>query len=348
MKNKGAKNVFLGYLIFFCTFAVNSSLAVVFYSTIKDLDNLIIAVLILLFIIFTSLICTIIDMIRRKIMIEKPSKEILEATTKMANGDFNVNLLILNKSINYTEYDEIKEHLNILAHELRENEVLKNDFISNVSHEIKTPLAIIQNYAKALEDKNLEEEVRDKYLSSIINGCKNLTSLVTNILKLNKLENQNLKLEVESFNISESIINEILKYEKIFEDKSIELNCDIEEDLFINSSEECLNIIWSNLISNAIKFTNDQIVIKLQKKNEYLIFEIKDNGIGMSNETGKHIFDKFYQGDTSHFKEGNGLGLALIKKVIDILGGEIFVSSEENVGTTFIVKLKGVSYGREI
>lgn len=348
MKNNGAKNAFFGYLVFFCTFAVNSSLAVVFYASIKDLDNLMIAVLILLFIVFTSLICTIIDMIRRKIMIEKPSKEILDATTKMANGDFNVNLLILNKRINYTAYDEIKEHLNILAHELRENEVLKNDFISNVSHEIKTPLAIIQNYAKALEDKNINEELRDKYLTSIINGCKNLTSLVTNILKLNKLENQNLKLEMKSFNISESIINQILKYEKIFEDKLIGLDCDIEEELFINSSEDYLNIIWSNLISNAIKFTKDHIIIKLHKKNEYLIFEIKDNGIGMSSETGKHIFDKFYQGDTSHFKEGNGLGLALVKKVIDILGGEIYVSSEEKIGTTFIVRLRGVSYGREV
>ena len=225
---------------------------------------------------------------------------------------------------------------------------MKNDFISNVSHEIKTPLAVIQNYAKALTNKNLDEETKEKYLNSLQNACKKLSDLITNILKLNKLENQRLKIDLKQFNLSESITNQILNYETLIENKNIELECNIEEDINIISEETYLEIIWSNLISNAIKFTdnNGKIFISLIKINNEIIFKIKDTGCGIDSETGKNIFEKFYQGDTSHSKEGNGLGLALVKKVIDILGGQIQVESEKGIGTTFTVKLKGDNNGR--
>ena len=332
----------VGYLFFFGLLTLNSSLAVVFYSTIENKPKGTIAILILIFIIISSLVCTLIDVIRRKIQIEKPAKDILQATKQMAKGDFNVLLLPDHKFNNYTRYDLIKEDLNFLAKELSKNEILKNDFISNVSHEIKTPLAVIQNYAKALTNKNLDEETKEKYLNSLQNACKKLSDLITNILKLNKLENQNLKLDLKQFNLSESITNQILNYETLIENKNIELECDIEEDINIISEETYLEIIWSNLISNAIKFTdnNGKIIISLRKLNNEIIFKIKDTGCGIDSETGKNIFEKFYQGDTSHSKEGNGLGLALVKKVIDILGGKIQVESEKGIGTTFTVKLK--------
>ena len=338
----------VGYLFFFGLLTLNSSLAVVFYSTIENKPKGTIAILILIFIIISSLVCTLIDVIRRKIQIEKPAKDILQATKQMAKGDFNVLLLPDHKFNNYTRYDLIKEDLNFLAKELSKNEILKNDFISNVSHEIKTPLAIIQNYAKALTNKNLDEETKEKYLNSLQNACKKLSDLITNILKLNKLENQNLKLDLKQFNLSESITNQILNYETLIENKNIELECDIEEDINIISEETYLEIIWSNLISNAIKFTdnNGKIIISLRKLNNEITFKIKDTGCGIDSETGKNIFEKFYQGDTSHSKEGNGLGLALVKKVIDILGGQIRVESEKGIGTTFTVKLKGDNNGR--
>ena len=165
---------------------------------------------------------------------------------------------------------------------------------------------------------------------------------VENILRLNKLENQKLIPEIKRFNISELIINKIIQYESIIEEKNIELDVNIQEDLYINSEESYIEIIVNNLLTNAIKFTNEKgtISVSLQKnKNEYEI-KVKDTGIGMNAETGKHIFDKFYQGDTSHHKEGNGLGLSLVKKVIDIIGGSISVESEINKGTTFIVLIK--------
>lgn len=337
----------LGYLFFFILLMLNSSLAVVFYSLIETKEKSTIAILILIFILLSSLICTLLDIIRRKITIERPLKDILSATKKMAQGNFNILLLPDHKKQNYTSYDYIKNDLNYLAKELSKNEILKNDFISNVSHEIKTPLAVIQNYVKLLMDNNLDQETKEKYLISLQMACNKLSNLVTNILKLNKLENQILKSEFKEFNLTESITNQILQYESIIDKKKIDLNCDLEDDIYIFNEENYLELIWSNLISNAIKFTDNKgsINISLLKLNDEVIFKIKDTGCGIDTETGKHIFDKFYQGDTSHSKEGNGLGLALVKKVIDILGGEISVESELGKGTTFIVKIKGEKNG---
>ena len=336
------KKGIIGYFLFFLTIAFNAGLAVVIYSLIKDKDDMYVAVFLLFFIAYSSILCIVIDIIRRKFTVDKPVREIREATNKMAKGDFNIKLIPTLSAKNYNTYDLIKMDLNLLALELSKNEVLKTDFISNVSHEIKTPLAVIQNYAKVLENDKLDEETRLKYLDSLQEACQKLSNLVTNILKLNKLENQKIIPEYKEFNLSESIINRVLSYESLIEKKNIELICDIKEDIIINSEESYLEIIWNNLISNAIKFTekNGTITITLNKIGSDIIFTIKDTGCGIDNETGKHIFDKFYQGDTSHSKEGNGLGLALVKKVIDSLGGNISIQSELGVGTTFVVELK--------
>ena len=275
-------------------------------------------------------------------MIDRPLKEILHATELMSRGDFQVRCTTNHSYKDYDEFDLIKNDLNNMAKELSKSEVLKNDFIANVSHEIKTPLSIIQNYAKALENEQLPLEIKQKYLSNLQEACKKLNNLVTNILKLNKLENQKLALEITTFNLSESLTDQIIQYEELIDKKKLVLECDIEDNLFINSEKNYLEIIWNNLISNAIKFSNigAKVCISLKKSIDEYVFTISDNGCGMDSETGAHIFDKFYQGDTSHSKEGNGLGLALVKKVIDVLGGSISVESEVGVGTTFTVNIK--------
>jgi len=336
------KKSIIGYFLFFLTIAFNAGLAVFLYSLIKDKDDLYVAVFLLFFIAYSSILCIVIDIIRRKFTVDKPVREIREATNKMAKGNFNIKLIPTLGHSNLNTYDLIKMDLNTLALELSKNEVLKTDFISNVSHEIKTPLAVIQNYAKVLESNDLDEQTRLKYLDSLQAACRKLSNLVTNILKLNKLENQDIIPEYKEFNLSESIINRILSFESLIENKNIELICDVEEDIVIYSEESYLEIIWNNLISNAIKFTdnNGTITIMLKKIGTDIIFTIKDSGCGIDAETGKHIFDKFYQGDTSHSKEGNGLGLALVKKVIDALGGKISIESEIGVGTTYVVELK--------
>ena len=335
-------NELIGFFLFFITLFVVVSISLIVYSLLKDTSLLIVIIVVILLIAVFSFIFIIIDTLRRKHDFDKPVKEIRNATKRMTNGDFDIELLTNNNLPDYTMYDLIKNDLNLLAKELSKNEVLKNDFISNFSHEVKTPISVIQNYAKALENEKLDNETRKKYLTYLQESCKKLSVLITNILKLNKLENQELLPEYKRFNLSNSITNQILQYENLIEEKNIELDCSIEEDIFVESEENYLEIIWNNLISNAIKFTekDGKITINLNKINEIVTFTITDTGCGIDGQTGKHIFDKFYQGDTSHSKEGNGLGLALVKKVIDRLGGEISINSEVGVGTTFVVKIK--------
>lgn len=337
---KKIKYFLFGFLGFLVVTGFNVSVAVVFYSKIEYKENYQIALLMIVVIVINALLCSIIDVFRRKIMIEKPLNEILKATKSMARGNFKVRLIPSHSYQNYDEFDLIKDDLNRMAEELSKSEILKNDFVANVSHEIKTPLAVIINYVKVLNTAKLTQDERSKYLKNLEDACHKINNLVTNILKLNKLENQRLVPELSRFNLSNLLVDEILQFEDLLSEKRIELECDIEEDLYICSESSYLQIIFNNLISNAMKFTKTKIYISLNKKEEEYIIIVKDDGCGMDGETGKHIFDKFYQADTSHSKEGNGLGLALVKKVIDILGGTISVTSELNKGTTFKIIIK--------
>lgn len=330
--------------MFFLTTGFNVVLGVLVYNSIKEKSDIVVAAIILGVILVSAAICTAIDYLRRKIMIERPMNEIVDATQLMARGNFKIDLVPKHSYENFDEYDILKENLNKMANELSKSEVLKNDFIANVSHEIKTPLAVIQNYAKALKNPSLDSETKEKYISNLVEACQKLNGLITNILKLNKLENQKLLPEIKEFNLSELLANQVLQFESLIEKKEIDLVCEIEEDLFIKSEESYLEIIFNNLMSNAIKFSNPKgmiyVGLKKEKQNYHITF--KDSGCGMDKETGKHIFDKFYQGDTSRSKEGNGLGLALVKRVIDIIGGSIHVTSRIGEGTEFIITIRGV------
>lgn len=343
-----ASNInWVGVVSFFVLIALIMQVAILCYDyIIQKTSNLsLIAVLILIEIIILSTFCTIFDWIRRKIMVDRPTKKILEATENIAEGDFSTRLDIAHEYGKYNEYDLIMENLNKMAAELQKNEVLKTDFISNVSHEIKTPLAVIQNYATLLQDETLDAESRKAYAKTLVTASKRITDLITNILKLNKLENQEIQEKHEKFNLTEALAECVVEFEPLIEKKNLDLNCDFD-DLTIFSSKSLLEIVWNNLISNAIKFTPDggKIDISLKRIDSNAEIKVTDTGCGMTSETGAKIFEKFYQGDTSHSMQGNGLGLALVKKVIDILGGEISVQSELNKGSTFTILLKDVIY----
>ena len=332
----------IGFLLFFLTIAVTSTASIFVYYLIHKSTNDTTAVIfgVLGTIIVGAVICTLFDIVRRKKMVEKPVKEILKATQSIAKGDFSVKLKPNHEYTKYDEYDLIFENINIMTSELSKNEVLKNDFISNVSHEIKTPLSVIQNYAKLLQNKNLKEEKRAEYLTGLATQSQKLSTLVHNILKLNKLENQSLRPETEQINLTKLLSNCLLTFESVLEKKGLELVCDLDE-VKIKACESYVETIINNLLSNAIKFTDrGKIEVKLKGSKSHVTLVVKDEGCGISGETGKRIFDKFYQGDTSHSVEGNGLGLALVKKIIDIMGGEISVESKVGVGSTFTVKLK--------
>ena len=344
MKRKTAKNFYtaMGYVIFFFTIAVMVTVALAVYENVRSSENAPGSVSgAMLGVIFSlSAVCTLIDLIRRKIMVERPVKKILFATEKIAEGDFSVRLETEHSYERYDEYDLIMENLNMVATELGKSEILKTDFISNISHELKTPIAIIKSYSELLAKKDITEEERIKYSNTVISAAKRLSSLVSNILKLNKLENQGIK-ELRNVKLADLLSECIIAYEEPIAEKNIELSVDIDE-FSMKSSESHLEIVFNNLISNAIKFTDDggKITITLKRKGESAQISVSDTGCGIPANVGARIFEKFYQADTSHSGEGNGLGLALVKKVVETLGGEIYVESELMKGSTFTVVFK--------
>ncbi|MBQ9729103.1 MAG: HAMP domain-containing histidine kinase [Clostridia bacterium] len=349
MKKNGVRSSkfsFAGAALFFVSIALMIQIAVMLYDYIaQKTDNKpLIALLMLVVIVLLSGACTLIDIIRRRWMIDKPVDRILQATEKIASGDFSVRLEITRPYGKYTEYDVIMENLNTLAAELGKTEVLKTDFISNVSHELKTPLTIIHNYATLLQDDTLDSDSRKKYAKTLSQASKRLSDLITNILKLNKLENQEVKPEYETLHLTEELASSVLQYEEIIETKNLVLECDLD-DVWITSSKPLLELVWNNLLSNAVKFTETggRVEVTLKKEGLDAVVKVSDTGCGISPEKGARIFEKFYQGDTSHSQEGNGLGLALVKRVIDILGGEISVKSEAGKGSTFTVVLRGTA-----
>lgn len=296
-------------------------------------------------VIFLSFLCTVVDAIRRKIMIDRPVKEITYAAEKIMKGDFSVRIELSHMSYRFDVsegFHEIADYFNQMAEELSGVETLRTDFIANVSHELKTPLALIQNYAVMLEQPGLQEECRMEYAHAVTDTCKRLSDLITNILKLNKLENQQIFPELKEYDLTEQLCENLLQFENVWENKQIEIETDLEEDVHIFADEELLGLVWNNLLSNAFKFTPQEgkVSLSLKKEGDNAVVTVADTGCGISQEEGKHIFEKFYQGDTSHSSQGNGLGLSLVKRVVDILHGEIRVESRMGEGSRFTVILR--------
>ena len=337
---------FLACLAFFIMIAVTTTVCVLVYAAISEMQSWRIAVIMLIVVFCLSLVCVAVEYLRRRFIVERISDEISAAASLMAKGNFDIRLAPRHTYQKYDEYDRIMDNLNTLAEELSKMEMLRNDFISNVSHEIKTPLSVISNYAAALKKGGVDGATRAKYLDTLINASSRLSSLVTNILKLNKLENSAILSDECEFELGEQLRECIIGFEELIDKKQLELECEID-DMVIYSDKSFLETVWNNLLSNAVKFTPEggKISVSLSREGDRAKVCVSDTGCGMDSATGAHIFDKFYQGDTSHSGEGNGLGLAMVKRVIEILGGEISVSSELGKGSTFTVKLKGLKNG---
>lgn len=294
-----------------------------------------------------TLVITLIDSIRRKFTVSRPVKQITEAADKIIKGDFSVRIPKADSFITDDTFNEIITCFNKMAGELSSIETLRTDFIANVSHEIKTPLAVIQNYATLLSQKDLSEEERIEYARATMDATHRLNDLISNILKLNKLENQQIFPETSVYDLGEQLCECLLGFEELWENKRIEISTDIADGIMVQSDREMMRLVWNNLFSNAIKFTEKGglLFLSLRTENNMAVVTVKDTGCGISKEVGMHIFDKFYQGDTSHTLQGNGLGLALVKRIVDITGSEISVSSEVGKGSTFMVKMRRVTDG---
>ncbi|MGM9522743.1 MAG: ATP-binding protein [Oscillospiraceae bacterium] len=291
---------------------------------------------------FLTLLFTIGDIIRRRLTVDRPVREIQTVLDRLTNGDYSARIPESFIAGKYGKFGKIAESINALSGELSSVETLRTDFISNVSHELKTPLAIMQNYGTMLQQPGLDEEKRIEYAKSVTDACRRLAQLITNILKLSKLENQQIFPTVSNYDLGEQLCECLLQYENVWEKKNIEIDTDIAEGVHVRADEELLSLVWNNLLSNAFKFTEDggTVGVQLTADEEYATVKVSDTGCGIKPEVGVRIFDKFYQGDTSHSTQGNGLGLALVKRVVDIMQGEIGVESVYGQGSIFTVKLR--------
>lgn len=270
---------------------------------------------------------------------EIPLQMISEATRKVAQGDFSVYIPPIHTMDKLDYLDIMIIDINKMVEELGSIETLKTDFVSNVSHEMKTPIAVIKNSAQLLQLGTLSEEEKKEYAKTIDNAAGRLSDLITNILKLNKLDNQRIPPEAEVYDVCRQLCGCVLRFEDKWEEKAINLEMEIEDAAMIYADESLLELVWNNLISNAVKFTEPggRITISQTSDENYITVAVSDTGCGMSRESINHVFDKFYQGDTSHSTEGNGLGLALVKRVLELTDGDIQVVSKEGEGSIFTV-----------
>ena len=267
----------------------------------------------------------------------KPMDDLIDAMRTVAKGDFTVRV---DDTQNDGEIGELLESFNTMTEELGSIEMFRSDFINTFSHEFKTPIVSIRGFAKQLKNENITDEQRREYTDIIIAESEKLTNMATNVLLLTKYENQQIITEKNEYSLDEQLRSCILLLEKQWTRKNIQWDIELDQIDFYGN-EEIMSHAWVNLLGNAIKFTgeNGEIGVRVKETDNEILVRIKDNGVGMSEETLQHIFDKFYQSESSHAMEGNGLGLPLVKRIVELCNGKIVVESEEGKGTTFSVYL---------
>lgn len=260
-----------------------------------------------------------------------------EATKEVAKGNFDVAVA---EESPIKELRDMAHSFNRMTKELAGTELLRSDFVENVSHEFKTPLSAIEGYATLLQKPGLSEEKRAEYTGKILYNTRRLSTLTSNILLLSRLENQELDIPRETFCLDEQLREVILSQEEGWAGKDLELEVDLDSADY-RGNRDLLAQVWQNLLGNAVKFVPERGLVRvlLRREENRLQVSVADTGPGMSGEVQRRIFEKFYQGDPSRASQGNGLGLALAKRVVDLHGGEIVVSSKEGKGTTFTVYL---------
>ena len=267
----------------------------------------------------------------------QPIHRVNSAMKKVSQGDFSVRV---DDSACAGEIRELVQSYNHMAEELSGIEMFRTDFINNFSHEFKTPIVSIRGFAKQLEREDLTDEQRREYTRIIVTESERLANMSANVLLLTKLENQQIVTDKARYRLDEQIRNCILLMEKQWEEKEIELQLDLDP-LEYDGNEEMMNHIWVNLINNAIKFSprGGALEVSCMQVQSFIVVQVTDHGEGMDADTQARVFEKFFQGDTAHATEGNGLGLSLVKRIVDLCAGKIAVDSAPGEGTTFSVYL---------
>lgn len=313
------------------------TLVYIFYgSELKSFNTEASKYLVIPFLLTGILIGTLISVFVSKRFLS-PIDRINNAFSKVSKGDFDVRLPSESK---IREISQMNRSFNSMVKELSSIETLRSDFITNVSHEFKTPIAAIDGYATLLENPEISEKERAEYTEKILSNSKKLVSLSENILYLSRIENRNFIDETAPYRLDEQIRKELLLLEPVWSKKNITFDISLPKTTYVGN-ESLLRHVWHNLFTNAIKYSdeNGEIKVSSYEKDKKIVVSVSDNGIGMSEEVKKHIFEKFYQGDTAHKSEGNGLGLTIVKRILDIEGGEISAESELGKGSVFTVIL---------
>lgn len=294
--------------------------------------------LILYMVAISSMVGVAVSYIASRISL-RPINNLIRQLDRLASGDFHARLYFGHPISKRTDFMQISNSFNKLASELENTEMLRGDFINNFSHEFKTPIVSIAGFAKLLRNGNLTEEQREEYLAIIEEESLRLSYMATNVLNLTKVENQEILTDVTTFNISEQIRSAILLLADKWEKKGLELKVDFGEYM-IFANEELLKQVWINLIDNAVKFSapGGIVEIAIKERNDFLTVHLINSGEEIPQESHARIFQKFYQVDSSHAAEGNGIGLAIVKKVVELHGGTVLVRSENNL-TMFSVTL---------
>lgn len=315
------------------TFAV-SALLVSFLGTVFSIRET--TLLLIWFIIFNIIIGYSISFYLGKLFFE-PITKLSEAMTKVSEGDFDVRLETKSP---FGEINDMYSKFNLMAKELGATEILQTDFVSNVSHEFKTPINAIEGYATLLQCNPDCCEEEAGYTEKILFNTKRLSTLVGNILLLSKVDNKAIQSNVTTYRLDEQVRQSVLSLEREWEEKDIELDIDLCEIEF-EGNENLMFHVWNNLIGNAIKFNpkGGLLKIRMYEENENIICSVEDSGPGINEDSFKHLFDKFYQSDSSHKEEGNGLGLALVKNILTLQGGEVIAENRPEGGAKFTVIL---------
>lgn len=342
------KEIFIIFIILGFTLSISSASTLVLYwlmeefiymkisVSVTSFDASSIGLMLILFFVVNLFISSFYLLIISKLVVH-PIYNVIEASEKVANGDYSVEV---KKRKSFRFINNAIENFNIMARHLNSVEMLKSDFVSNVSHEIKTPLSAIEGYALLVKDNPSLTDSEKGYLDKILSNTKHLTELVDNILIITKFENQQIAYKKEWYRLDEQIRQAVLFIEPKTIEKGITFSLDLDK-IRINADKSVVYHVWHNIISNAVKFSENGSSIDISAKTYggRAVVKIKDYGIGMDKETTTHIFEKFYQADPSRHSDGNGLGLPLVKRIVDICKGEIAVESEPRKGTCFTVEL---------
>lgn len=271
----------------------------------------------------------------------KPLSELVKATRKVTNGDFNIHLEMKYSRLSLKELRELIHDFNEMTEELRNTELFRKDFISNFSHEFKTPLVSIRGFARQLYEGGLTPEQQKEFSKIILDETEYLSVLSQNTLLMTNLENKDIITEKTDFSLDEQLRNCMIRLEPQWSAKNIDIDMELDEIRYYWNAS-MLAHVWNNLFDNAVKFTPEggSIRVTLGRKDGLIVATVTDSGCGIPEEAIPHIFEKFYQADTSHATKGNGLGLSLVKKIVELCEGDIYVSSEVGKGTTFTIELR--------